>query len=60
MGWFSKDDHETAHNEGQAAGAKAGKTGESQYVGTLFSGRSYEEQQSYNKGYEQGESTTKK
>jgi hypothetical protein len=60
MGWFTKDDHGTANNEGQADGAKAGTTGKSEYVGTLFSGRSHAEQQSYNKGYEQGESTTKK
>jgi hypothetical protein len=58
MGWFSEDDHETAHNQGQADGAKAGKTGESHYTGTLFSGRSWAEQQSYNKGYEQGKSST--
>ena len=59
MGWFTKDDHEAAHNEGQADGAEAGKTGESHYVGTLFSGRSMEEQQSYNKGYEHGKNSTK-
>lgn len=60
MGWFTKDDHQAAHNEGQADGAKAGKTGESQYTGTLLSGRSLAEQQSYNQGYEQGKSTTSK
>lgn len=59
MGWFSDDDHEAAHNEGQADGAKAGETGVSHYTGTLFSGRSHAEQQSYNEGYEHGKSTTK-
>lgn len=59
MGWFSKDDHEAAHNAGQADGAKAGETGKSEYTGTLFSGRSYDEQQSYNQGYDHGKSTTK-
>ncbi|UWR03769.1 hypothetical protein K3740_03455 [Ruegeria conchae] len=58
MGWFTKDDHEAAHNEGQDDGAKAGATGESHYTGMLFSGRSWEEQQSYNQGYEHGKSTT--
>jgi hypothetical protein len=58
MGWFTEDDHEEAHNEGQSDGAKAGETGESQYTGTLFSGRSLDEQQSYNQGYEHGKSTT--
>lgn len=60
MGWFSRDDHEAAHNAGQADGAKDGKEGGSwNYTGTLFSGRSHEEQQSYNQGYEQGKSSTK-
>ena len=60
MGWFSKDDHEAAHNAGQADGAKDGETGGSwSYTGTLFSGRSMNEQQSYNQGYEHGKSTTK-
>jgi hypothetical protein len=59
MGWFTEDDHESAHNEGQSEGAKAGKTGESEYIGTLLSGRSMAEQQSYNKGYEEGEKSTK-
>jgi len=44
MGWFSKDDHEAAHNAGQADGSKAGETGKSEYTGMLFSGRSYDEQ----------------
>ena len=58
MGWFTEDDHEAAHNEGQADGAKTGETGDSHYTGTLFSGRSLAEQQSYNDGYEHGKSTT--
>ena len=60
MGWFSKDDHEAAHNEGQVDGAKTGETGDSHYTGTLLSGRSLDEQQSYNQGYKHGQSTTKK
>lgn len=59
MGLVSEDDHVAAHNTGQADGAKAGETGESQYSGTLVSGRSIAEQQSYNDGYSHGESTTK-
>jgi len=59
MGWFSEDDHEAAHNEGQADGARAEKTGDWAYTGTLLSGRSFAEQESYNKGYENGKSTAK-
>lgn len=59
MGWFSKDDHEAAHNAGQADGAKDGEEGGSwNYQGSLGV-RSHEEQQSYNQGYEHGKSTTK-
>jgi hypothetical protein len=59
MGLFSEDNHQAANNTGQKDGAKAGKTGDSQYTGTLISGRSWAEQQSYNKGYEQGQESTK-
>jgi hypothetical protein len=59
MGFLNEDNHEAAHNEGQADGAKAGETGDNHYTGTLVSGRSLAEQQSYNEGYEHGESTTK-
>ncbi|MFT6435122.1 MAG: hypothetical protein ACJAVI_003173 [Candidatus Azotimanducaceae bacterium] len=59
MGWFTEDDHEAAHNEGQTDGAKAGKTGEDNYTGTLLSGRSLAEQQSYNDGYANGKDSTK-
>jgi hypothetical protein len=60
MGWFSKDDHGAANNAGQADGAKDGKEGGSwNYTGTLFSGRSYEEQKTYNRAYETTKSTTK-
>ena len=60
MGWFSKDERETANNEVQADGAKAGMTDKSHYIGTLSSVRSNAEQQGYNAGYEHGETTIKK
>ena len=59
MGWFTDDDHEAAHNEGQKDGANTAKTDDSHYTGTLFSGRSFKEQQSYNKGYESGQKSVK-
>ena len=45
---MGKHDLEKANNDGQRDGAKG------EYTGTLFSGRSHEEQQVYNKGYEAG------
>jgi len=48
---MGKHDLEKANNDGQRDGAKG------EYTGTLFSGRSYEEQQAYNHGHTHGEGT---
>jgi len=48
---MGKDNLAKAHDEGQRDGAKG------EYTGSLFSGRSHEEQQAYNEGHTHGEGT---
>lgn len=48
---MGKHDLQNANNEGQKDGANG------EYTGMLFSGRSHEEQQAYNRGHTHGEGT---
>jgi hypothetical protein len=51
---MDKDDLERAHNDGQRDGASR------DYHGSLLSGRSHDEQQTYNEGFAHGKGTSDK